>query len=106
MPLKSTLRCLQVIYLTKPYAHRPVDNEGTSFYLGSDILLGIPPATRPPKTVNLALWDWLEDCWNIDPSQRPEVRTLAIWLCFPEWIEQEDYDVPPAEYYKALRPQV
>jgi hypothetical protein len=50
----------------------------------ADIKAGVPPAASHPITdsQSKAVWDLLDQCWAINPSQRPTAQQLLASLQF------------------------
>jgi len=77
--LTARLTCSQMfkfIYQVSP--HAPFDNP---WQISHAIGEGIPPATRSINTAYVpALWDLMEACWRIKPSERPTAEEIGHYL--------------------------
>lgn len=72
----------QFIFLQLPYANRKNNARGNIFL---DIRNKVPPARRPSDLhIHFSdLWNILEECWQIDPSERPSAGTVQA--SFHQW---------------------
>jgi hypothetical protein len=74
--------CSALIRLTKDYCQ--VYTESKPFYNIENIIrlaLFVANGGRPERSrcmqINDELWDMLQKCWNVNPSQRPSMASLA-----------------------------
>ncbi|KIM30189.1 hypothetical protein M408DRAFT_22230 [Serendipita vermifera MAFF 305830] len=87
---------LEFIFLQIPYSKRKNNLRGA---IHSDIRRGVPPGQRPDDLSPTSEYHWtlLVECWNLDPTQRPNstqlLRRLMVWS---ERFNHGDIHIPQA----------